>query len=307
MELLRTLDPPVPNAGTPFARNRTFREKRRRAESPAADSGGRRVRTASGPEENGLAVAASLRAAALRAPGRHANHHDSTALRKQRSTDSIPPGEGRHVGREDLRYYRCKRDPGDLVILLVDASDSMATGRQLAAAKLAAIRILTRKARNRGRVALLAFRDRDARILLPPTTSAVRATRPLARLSGGGPTPLAAALVKAIRVMDSEGRRCPFRRGFVVLISDGEGNVRLPGLSSEREELRFLAKRVRDRNVILVCADTADVAARRGSPGPSPMARFARELGGVYVSVSRPGIDLLSARWHRGRSAGEPA
>ncbi|HUX12143.1 MAG TPA: VWA domain-containing protein [Spirochaetia bacterium] len=299
LERLRTLESAGSRAGNRSARNGNLGAIRRQAESAADDGGGRRVRTVSGPKKNGLAVAASLRNTALRLSGSNPKHHDDSACPGQVSPGSLPPRENRLLRREDLRYYRYKRDPGDLVILLVDASDSMATGAQLAAAKLAAVRILTRRTRSQSRVALLAFRDRGARILMPPTAASVLAARPLARLSGGGATPLAAALLKAIHVMDCEGRRAPFRRGFIVLLSDGEGNVRLPGLSSEREELRFLSRRVRERNLILVCVDTADVEPRRGLPWNTPMKRFARELGGAYVSVTRPETDLLSMRWRR--------
>ncbi|WP_455381823.1 VWA domain-containing protein [Salinispira pacifica] len=251
--------------------------QRKHARLAGRTPAGRRSRIT--PDSGGRPFAA---AATLRA----------SALRRSETT-----GEAHAISRRDLRYYLETGDSGDLLLFLVDASDSMAAGPQLEAAKQTVVRLLSRRTRSRSRASILAFRDREARVLLPPTQSAARAGRLLFRLAGGGPTPLAAALLKAIEVMRTERRRTAYRRAIVVLLSDGEGNVRLPGITNEREERTYLRRALDEQDVQLLCVDTADLNRRHGPPDITPMMRLARDLGGEYLSTGRPEVDLLSVRW----------
>lgn len=266
-----------------------FRQKLSPRKHPALQGrapSGRRNRTAPSTAARALAVSASLRSAALR---HAAGGRTETA-----------PSKRKPVTAQDVRYFLETGDLGDLVIFLVDSSDSMTVGRQLAAAGRTVAKILSHSTRVRSRAAILTFRGKSARVILPPTSSAVRASRLLRRIPGGGPTPLSAALVKSVDLMEQERRRSPFRRAFVVLLSDGEGNVRLPGIYSEREELVYLRRLLELHQVTLLCVDTADLKPRSGPPDITPAQRLARNLGGEYVSTGRPEIDLLSVRWRPG-------
>jgi len=139
-----------------------------------------------------------------------------------------PPagGTGLRIAAEDLRVRRFEERAETTTVFAVDASGSTALAR-LAEAKGAVERLLADCYVRRDRVALIAFRDRSADLLLPPTRSLTRARRALADLPGGGATPLAAGLAAA---RDLAEAIC--RRGGVpalVVLTDGGANVAADG------------------------------------------------------------------------------
>lgn len=131
--------------------------------------------------------------------------------------------EGRiAIRRDDLRIKRFETRADATTIFAVDASGSAAVAR-LAEAKGAVELLLAEAYVKRTEVALISFRGDSAEVLLPPTRSLTRARRSLADLPGGGGTPLAAG-IDAARLL-GEAVRGKGRTPFVVLLSDGRGNV----------------------------------------------------------------------------------
>ncbi|WP_407522628.1 magnesium chelatase subunit D [Methylobacterium oryzisoli] len=134
---------------------------------------------------------------------------------------------GRVVVRpEDVRIRRLVQRTETTTIFAVDASGSAALER-LAEAKGAVELLLAECYVRRDRVALIAFRGREADLLLPPTRSLVRAKRALAGLPGGGGTPLAAGIDAAAAL--AEGIRRGGRTPVVVLLTDGRANIARSG------------------------------------------------------------------------------
>ena len=162
---------------------------------------GRRARTSglgagsidsrpAGPASDDLALVASLRARLL--------------------------GNDAHL-REHVRSGR----EGTFLCLVVDASGSMGAQRRLARVKGALAGLLRDAYARRDRVAVVAFRDADAEVLIAPGAPLERAAAALASLPTGGRTPLAAGLLTAELLVRREALRDPTRRSIAVVLTDG--------------------------------------------------------------------------------------
>jgi magnesium chelatase subunit D len=135
---------------------------------------------------------------------------------------NLAAGDRIAIRRDDLRIKRFETRADATTIFAVDASGSAAVAR-LGEAKGAVELLLAEAYVKRTEVALISFRGDSAEVLLPPTRSLTRARRSLADLPGGGGTPLAAG-IDAARLL-GEAVRGKGRTPFVVLLSDGRGNV----------------------------------------------------------------------------------
>ncbi|MEM9860719.1 MAG: VWA domain-containing protein, partial [Myxococcota bacterium] len=130
------------------------------------------------------------------------------------------------VRQEDFRVRQHRQPTETCVIFAVDASGSAAMKR-LAEAKGAVEQVLADCYTRRDHVALLALRDDEARLVVPPTRSLTRARRCLAGLAGGGATPLASGIDGA-RLL-AHDQRARGRTPLIVLMTDGRANVSRSG------------------------------------------------------------------------------
>src|SRR5262245_3756055 len=159
-------------------------------------------------EKLDLAIEATIRAAAIDV--------------LTRSTD----GATRLTIRTDHWRHKQRRiRTRNLILLLVDASGSMAALERMRAAKGAICSLLEDSYQRRDVVALIAFRGETAEELLPPTRSAVFAYRRLADLPTGGRTPLAEGLKRARLVIERQERKGERAQPFLVVVTDGRATV----------------------------------------------------------------------------------
>nr|MDJ0852893.1 VWA domain-containing protein [Myxococcota bacterium] len=130
-------------------------------------------------------------------------------------------------------------------------------------------------------VALVAFRGREAELLLPPTRSLIRAKRGLAGLPGGGGTPLAAGLDAAAQLAEAVRRRGG--TPLVVMLTDGHANVARDGSAGRAraaEDAQSAARLFRAAGLGALVVDT--------SPRPQPQARrLADEMDARYLPLPR--------------------
>nr|WP_051124739.1 magnesium chelatase subunit D [Sphingomonas sp. PAMC 26605] len=200
------------------------------------------------------------------------------------------------IRRDDLRIRRFELRAETLTIFAVDASGSAAATR-LAEAKGAVELLLAQAYVKRAQVALVAFRGLAAEVLLPPTRSLTRARRALADLPGGGGTPLAAGL-DAARTL-AEAARARGRTPFLVVLTDGRGNIAIDG-SAVREraerDAEQAARAIGQAGIGAVFLDTA--------PRPRPEgARLALAMGARYLPLPRAD----AAAMHRAVTAAQAA
>jgi magnesium chelatase subunit D len=240
-----------------------------------------------------LALIDTLRAAA---PWQLLRRHDAATA----TASGIATGSRVRVHPADFRVVRLRQRTETTTIFAVDASGSAALHR-LAEAKGAVELLLADCYVRRDRVAVVAFRGRQAEVLLAPTRSLVRARRELAALPGGGGTPLAAGIDAA-----AELARAARRRGgtpVVVLLTDGRANVARNGTGGRAQadvDARASARQLRADGVLALLIDTA--------PQPQPQAReLAAEMGAGYLPLPRAdarGVSLAvqaATRARRGR------
>ena len=191
------------------------------------------------------------------------------------------------VRAEDFHVARIKQKTATTTLFVVDASGSSALNR-LAEAKGAVELLLADCYVRRDQVALIAFRGKQAELLLPPTRSLVRAKRSLSGLPGGGGTPLATAIDTAASV--AEGLQ---RRGItpvIVFLTDGRANVARSG--SGGRELAFsealeAARQLAVMQMSVLFIDT--------SPQPQkPAADLAAAMRARYLPLPLAGAATVS-------------
>jgi magnesium chelatase subunit D len=182
------------------------------------------------------------------------------------------------VRREDFRIRRFVQRQEATTIFLVDASGSAALQR-LAEAKGAVELLLAKAYIARTRVALIAFRNIGADVLLEPTRSLTRAKRSLADLTGGGGTPMASGLDAALVMALAEKGRD--RTPLIVILTDGRANIGrdgAPGRAAAQSDALAAARSVREAAVGALFIDTSPRAEPDGD-------RFARAMGAVYAAL----------------------
>ncbi|PZX54424.1 protoporphyrin IX magnesium-chelatase [Cereibacter changlensis] len=261
-----------------LAAGRAARMARGASGTGAAKGGNRRGRPL--PSRAGLLgtgaridLVATLRAAAPWQPLR----------RKQQNSDAVLL-----VRPSDIRLKRFRETSDRVLIFAVDASGSSAMAR-LAEAKGAVELLLGQAYARRDHVALVAFRGRDAELMLPPTRSLVQTKRRLAGLPGGGATPLAHGLQMALAVgMQARARGLT---PTIALLTDGRGNIALDGSANRaqaEEDAQKLATSIRASGLPALVIDTAN----RPQPG---LAALARALDAPYLALPRADAYKLSA------------
>jgi len=258
----------------------------RRAAGASSSKRGRYHRAQKNEEPTDLAVDATIRAAAVRTG---LEGSDSESLRVQVKARDL---------HQKIRRQRTKA----LILFVVDASGSLGE-EVMSLSKGATLALLRDAYQKRDRVALIAFRDYSAPLLLPPTNSVDLGRRCLADLATGGRTPLAGGLVTAYKTIEQVRRRDRHAPVMMVLLSDGRANISLHDMATGRsvyhgggdahvwnEVLRIGDALGRLEGVDIVCVDTTPT-----HKPPSLLCDLAAQMRGRYVLLEHLEVgNLLS-------------
>ncbi|GLI94858.1 magnesium chelatase subunit D [Methylocystis echinoides] len=186
--------------------------------------------------------------------------------RLRRIESDAAPTLAVHVRSDDFRITRFREKRGTTAIFVVDASGSSALQR-LAEVKGAIELMLADCYVRRDSVALIAFRGRQAEIVLPPTRSLARAKRLLAAMPGGGGTPLAHGLDLAATLADGVSRKG--QTPLVALLTDGKANIDragAPGRARALEDALLAARRLRCAGHATLAIDSSPVTSGADAP-----------------------------------------
>jgi magnesium chelatase subunit D len=197
-----------------------------------------------------------------------------------------------HIRKSDLRVRHYEQRTESLTIFAVDASGSSALSR-LAEAKGAVELMLAEAYVKRSQVALIAFRQLGAEVLLPPTRSLTRARRALAALPGGGGTPLAAGLLAA-RHLAGNAQRAG-QTPTIAMLTDGKGNVAMDGTANRETALAETQEAAKSLLGAGIASIVIDI-----SPRPrEEAAALAEAMGGRYLPLPQANSAAMVAAIER--------
>ena len=204
------------------------------------------------------------------------------------------PDEPLRLASPDLRLAVTEGRESNLVLLVVDASGSMAARRRMNAVKAAALSLLLDAYQRRDKVGLITFRGAEATLALPPTSSIDTAARRLQDLPSGGRTPLAEGLLCAAETLRLERIRDPRRRPLLVLVTDGRATYGPNAVARSR----LMADRLRRAGVASLLIDCES-----GRMSLGLAQTLSIHLGAQYVTVGEVGADQLVHAVRQGRAA----
>jgi magnesium chelatase subunit D len=189
-------------------------------------------------------------------------------------------GRGRtEVETRDLRVKRRDGEGPALVAFVVDSSMSMRAHGDIRTATELATGVLRRANRRDDYVAVIAFHDERAEVVVPPTDDPEEATRRLDDVPVGDRTPLPAGLLAAHRLVERERPAIPDPPAVDVSLTDGRPTV---GIEADPvAETERLARRLGAADVDLVVLDLD-----RGTSGTDVCRSMADEADGEYVSMA---------------------
>jgi len=196
----------------------------------------------------------------------------------QRTRD--PNGLSMVIESQDIREkVRTRRDSCSF-LFMVDVSGSLVVGSMMAVVQGAIRSMLNENYVKRDKVALMTFRSNRADIVVPFTRSVDTICDTLSSTPTGDSTPLNLALLTARDYLNNYLRKHPDERCYVVIITDGQGNVPIISGKEPVSELKKLAPIMRIRNTEWTVIDSSD-----GKTGKKDAVKLARWLNARYVRL----------------------
>ena len=186
------------------------------------------------------------------------------------------------IREADIREKVRQRKYANLLVFVVDASGSMGASQRMTETKGAILSLLKDAYIKRDKVCLIAFRGSEAQVLLPPTRSVERGVRLLETMTVGGKTPLNHGIAKGMQVIRSELKKNPGVLPYMVMITDGKGNVSIDKEKKPKQELMEISEKLRAFPYI----NTMVLDIERGGAMRFGLAReMAKRMGAKYQQI----------------------
>ncbi|MGB5101118.1 MAG: putative cobaltochelatase [Methanothrix sp.] len=188
------------------------------------------------------------------------------------------------VRSEDIREKERVGKTSAVVLFVVDASGSMGANQRMESAKGAVLSMLMDSYQKRDKIGMVAFKGKEAELILPPCSSVDLALRCLRELPTGGKTPLSAGLSRAMQLLQGELRKDEETKLMMVLISDGRANVGMGG--KIKDELMEISERAHHLGIHTIVIDTEVVESSFMDMRLGYCHEIAEKCAGKYYSIS---------------------
>ena len=159
------------------------------------------------------------------------------------------------VRESDFRYKQRESHVGATIVFVVDASGSMGAAKRMKETKEAVLSMLMDSYQKRDKIGLIAFRQRQAEVLLGITASVDLAQKELQALPTGGRTPLADGLYSAWQLLRARRRKDPEMLPLLVLVTDGRANSPLWSDDAVEDALQA-ARLIANEHIPAIVVDT---------------------------------------------------
>jgi magnesium chelatase subunit D len=131
---------------------------------------------------------------------------------------------------------------------------------------------------------MVAFKGKDAELILPPCSSVDLALSRLRELPTGGKTPLSAGLSRALQLLQGELRKDEETKLMMILISDGRANVGMGG--KIKDELMEISERAKLLGIHTIVIDTEVVDSSFMEMRLGYCHEIAEKCAGKYYPIS---------------------
>ncbi len=188
------------------------------------------------------------------------------------------------VKSEDIREKERVGKTSAVVLFVVDASGSMGAMQRMESAKGAVLSLLMDSYQKRDKIGMVAFKGKEAELILPPCSSVDLALSRLRELPTGGKTPLCAGLSRGLQILQGELGKDEETKTMMVLISDGRANVGMGG--KIKDELMQVSEQTRQLGVHTIVIDTEVVESSFMDMRLGYCQEIAKTSGGKYYPLS---------------------
>lgn len=211
----------------------------RRSESGSDSKTGRYVKNRiPNGKTNDIAFDATLRASSVHQLNRDKN------------------GKAVAIESTDIREKVRKKKVGNTILFVVDSSGSMGVNKRMQETKTAIFSLLVDAYQKRDRVGMVVFKQNEAELILPPTSSVELAKKQLETIPTGGKTPLSKGLYAGLQCLSQEMKKQKDIKPLMIILSDGKANVSMEQGKNPFDEAKQIASGIKEANISSLVINT---------------------------------------------------
>ena len=160
------------------------------------------------------------------------------------------------IETSDIREKVRKKKVGNTILFVVDSSGSMGVNKRMQETKTAIFSLLVDAYQKRDRVGMVVFKQNEAELILPPTSSVELAKKQLESIPTGGKTPLSKGLHTGLDCLTRELKKQKNIKPLMILLSDGKANVSINQDKNPFDEAKQVAAGIKEAGINSIVINT---------------------------------------------------